>query len=429
MIMRYNEALEYMANISSIKGIVPGLDNIKELCKRLGDPQDKLKFIHIAGTNGKGSTLAFISSVLTYSGYRVGRYISPTIRDYRERFQINSKMISQSMFCELLEVVKEACEDMVSNGLAHPTAFEIETALSFLYFAKKNCDLVVLECGMGGKDDATNVISTSKLCVITPISMDHMQFLGDSIEKIAQNKCGIIKKDIPVVSGYQQKEAYDVISKKCIEKNSDLYTLSEERITDIKYSLSKQSFKLDKTKYEIKLPGVWQIENAALSVMALKVLKDTGYKKITDENIKKGLMSTEWPARFQVVSKKPLLIIDGAHNEDAALRLKESIDLYLNDKEKIFIMGMFRDKAVDTVVKTLVLDARMIFTCQAPDNPRALRPVELAEVVSGYNKNVTCCDSVEEAVEFALSMADENTAVIAAGSLAYLGKILDMYLK
>ena len=427
--MRYNEALEYMAFISSNKGIVPGLESIKELCKRLGDPQDKLKFIHIAGTNGKGSTLAFISSVLTCSGYRVGRYISPTIRDYRERFQINSKMISQSMFSEILEEVKTVCDKMENEGLSYPTAFEIETAIAFLYFLKKNCDIVVLECGMGGKDDATNVINTTVLSIITPISMDHMQFLGDSLEKIAMNKCGIIKSDIPVVSGIQQKQAYDVIKKRCKDKNCDLYTLDKESITDIKYSLVKQSFKLDKTKYEIKLIGVWQIENAALSIKALNVLRDAGYKKITDESIRKGLLSAEWPARFQVVSKKPLLIIDGAHNEDAALRLKESIDIYLNGKDKIFIMGMFRDKAVESVVSTLVSDAKMIFTCQTPDNPRALRPVELAEAVRGYNRNVTCCDSVEEALEFASSTADENTVIIATGSLSYLGRILDIYLK
>ena len=427
--MRYNEALEYMASISSKKGIVPGLNSIRELCKRLGDPQDKLKFIHIAGTNGKGSTLAFISSVLTYSGYRVGRYISPTIRDYRERFQVNAKVISQSVFCELLEKVKAVCEDIEKDGLSYPTAFEIETALAFLYFVKKGCDIVVLECGMGGRDDATNIISTTVLSVIAPISMDHMQFLGDSIKKIALNKCGIIKKDTPVVSAIQRDEAMQVIKEKSDENNCDLNTLKRETITDIKYSLTRQSFKLDKKKYEIKLLGVYQIENAALSVKALNVLKNCGYEKITDENIKKGLLNAEWPARFEIVKKKPLLIIDGAHNEDAAVRLKESIDVYLKDKEKIFILGMFRDKAIDCVVKTLVSDAKMIFTCQTPDNPRALRPIELADIVSEYNRNVTCCDSVEEAVEFASSMADDNTAIIATGSLAYLGRILDIYLK
>ena len=427
--MRYNEALEYMASISSKKGIVPGLDSIRELCKRLGDPQDKLKFIHIAGTNGKGSTLAFISSVLTYSGYRVGRYISPTIRDYRERFQVNAKVISQSVFCELLEKVKAVCEDIEKDGLSYPTAFEIETALAFLYFVKKGCDIVVLECGMGGRDDATNIISTTVLSVIAPISMDHMQFLGDSIEKIALNKCGIIKKDTPVVSAIQRDEVMQVIKEKSNENNCDLHTLKRESVTDIKYSLTRQSFKLDKKKYEIKLLGVYQIENAALSVKALNVLKNCGYEKITDENIKKGLLNAEWPARFEIVKRKPLLIIDGAHNEDAAVRLKESIDVYLKDKEKIFILGMFRDKAIDCVVKTLVSDAKMIFTCQTPDNPRALRPIELADIVSEYNRNVTCCDSVEEAVEFASSMADDNTAIIATGSLAYLGRILDIYLK
>ncbi|MBR3635142.1 MAG: bifunctional folylpolyglutamate synthase/dihydrofolate synthase, partial [Lachnospiraceae bacterium] len=361
--------------------------------------------------------------------YRVGRYISPTIRDYRERFQVNAKVISQSVFCELLEKVKAVCEDIEKDGLSYPTAFEIETALAFLYFVKKGCDIVVLECGMGGRDDATNIISTTVLSVIAPISMDHMQFLGDSIKKIALNKCGIIKKDTPVVSAIQRDEAMQVIKEKSNENNCDLHTLKRETITDIKYSLTRQSFKLDKKKYEIKLLGVYQIENAALSVKALNVLKNCGYEKITDENIKKGLLNAEWPARFEIVKRKPLLIIDGAHNEDAAVRLKESIDVYLKDKEKIFILGMFRDKAIDCVVKTLVSDAKMIFTCQTPDNPRALRPIELADIVTEYNRNVTCCDSVEEAVEFASSMADDNTVIIATGSLAYLGRILDIYLK
>ena len=425
--MRYADALEYIEGISAGKGIVPGLNSIRELCRRLGDPQDKLKFIHIAGTNGKGSTLAFISSILMQSGYRVGRYISPTITDYRERFQINGKMISQSMFATILEEVKNACDIMTEEGLDHPTAFEIETAVSFLYFLRKNCDIVVLETGMGGRDDATNIVSTTVLSVLTTISMDHMQFLGDTLSKITENKCGIIKIGVPVVSAAQNDEVLTVINRFSEKNNSSLKVINSGAVSDIKYGLNKQSFKLDKERYEIRLSGVWQIENAALAVTAANILNDNGYKMITKETIKKGLYNTYWPARFQVVRKKPLLIIDGAHNEDAAVRLRQSIDTYIPEKKKIYIMGMFRDKEVDKVISMIVKDAVMVFTCQTPNNPRAMKPLELAEHVREYNPNVTSCDSVDEAVEFAISMADDETAVIACGSLAYLGRILDIY--
>ena len=425
--MKYTQALEYIENINRIKGSVMGLKSIRSLCEELNNPQDKLKFVHIAGTNGKGSTLAFVSTILKESGYLVGRYISPTIRQYRERFQVNAKIISQTMFCELLEKVKTACDSMVERGLEHPTAFEIETALAFLFFEKKGCDIVVLETGMGGIDDATNVVNTTVLSILTSISMDHMQFLGDTIEKITQKKCGIIRPGVPVVSSNSDERVVNVIEENCRKMQSSIAFLDNDSITQIKGSLSKQSFKYNKIKYEIRLSGTWQIQNAALAVMASNALNEAGFKKINEESIKKGLLLTEWPARFQTVSKRPLIIIDGAHNEGAALRLRESIDMYLSDKKHIYIMGMFRDKEVDKVVSTIVKDGVMVFTCQAPNNPRAMRPVELAEVVRKYNPGVTCCDSVDEALEFATAMCDEDTAIIACGSLAYLGRILDIF--
>ena len=424
--MRYKEALEYIEDIGLKRGSVLGLDSIKNLCGELGNPQDKLKFVHIAGTNGKGSTLAYISTILTCSGYRVGRYISPTIREYRERFQVDSRIISQSVFRELTEEVKNACESLTQKGYEHPTVFEIETAIAFLFFVKKKCDIVVLETGMGGTDDATNVVSTTLVSVITSISMDHMQYLGDTLTEITSRKCGIIKKGIPVVSAEQRPDSEKVIRDVCERKNSVLRMLSKADISSIKYGMNKQSFKYSGIRYEIPLAGVWQVENAALAVMCVQVLSENGYQKITTESIKQGLMKTVWPARFQVVSKKPLMIIDGAHNEDAALRLRQSIDMYLKDKKKIYILGMFRDKEVDKVLSTIVGDGRMVFTCCAPDNPRAMRPVELAEVAGRYNRNVTCCDSVDEAVEFATSMAGKDDVIIACGSLAYLGRILDI---
>ena len=425
--MNYTQALQYIEYINTLKGSVLGLDSIRTLCDELNNPQDDLKFVHIAGTNGKGSTLAFTSTILTESGYRVGRYISPTIREYRERFQINGSMISQNLFTQLLEEVKNACDRMCEKGYEHPTAFEIETALAFLYFERKKCDIVVLETGMGGTDDATNIVKTTVLSILASISMDHMQFLGDTLDKITLKKCGIIKPSVPVVSAKQKEESEIVIKQVCVKNASPLTIIDKTDLSNIKYGLTKQSFKYKGNRYEIKLAGTWQPDNAILAIEAANILKENGFSKISEESIQKGLIKTEWQARFQVLKKKPLFIIDGAHNEDAAIRLRESIDRYLSDKNKIYIMGMFRDKEVDKVVSTIVKDGLMVFTCQTPNNARALRSVELADIVKKYNNRVTCCDSVDEAVEFATSMCDENSAIIACGSLAYLGRILDIY--
>lgn len=425
--MNYNEAFDYITQCQNIRGSVLGLDSITELTKRLGNPQNHLKFIHIAGTNGKGSTLAYISTVLKESGYKTGRYISPTIREYLERFQVNERLMPKTVFARLCTRVKEVCDEMAEEGLCHPTAFEIETAIAFLYFAEKKCDVVVLETGLGGRLDATNIINPI-LCVLTSISMDHMQFLGDSLDKIAAEKCGIIKDNVHVVTMQQKCEAMQVIEETCRQKNASLIVLSEDEISKVKYGLSKQNFTIDNTKIEIKLSGVVQISNAALAYKAVTTLRDEcGLHKITTNTIQKGLQHTEWPARFMVVNKKPLILIDGAHNEDAAIKLRSSIDTYFAEKRKIYIIGMFRDKEVDKVVDIICKDGDMIFTVAAPNNPRALSSVELAERIKKVNTSVTATDSIEEALEFATGIADENSVVIACGSLAYLGKIIDIY--
>lgn len=426
--MKYLESVEYITNITNLKGAVLGLDNIKELCRRLNNPQDELSFVHIAGTNGKGSTLAFISHTLMIAGYKVGRYISPTIRDYRERFQVNERMMSCKALGEYMEIVKNACDSMVEDGFTHPTAFEIETAIAFLYFRDKKTDIVVLETGMGGKDDATNIIKTCKLCVFASISFDHMQFLGSSLSMITQNKCGIIKAGIPVVTGFQNREVLEVINSNCQNKSCELYYVDDNDIKDFSYKGGRQSFVYDNKRYESGLKGSWQNENASVAIKALTVLRDScGYIKIKDCDIEKGIASTGWPARFETVSRKPLFIIDGAHNSDAAVRLRETIDIFYADKRKIYIIGMFKDKEVEKVIETVAYDGDMIFTTATPGSSRAISPVELAAKVREFNKNVTSCDSVEEAVEFATAVADKDSVIIAFGSLAYLGKIIDIF--
>ncbi len=423
--MKYEEAMEYIEECNRL-GSVPGLDSIRRLTDALDNPQDKLTFIHVAGTNGKGSVSSFIANGLKNAGYKVGRYISPTIFTYRERFQINDKMISKKELGELMEPVKEACDRIVANGYPHPTSFEIETALSFIYFIKKKCDVVVLETGMGGRLDATNIISSPKLCVLTSISMDHMQFLGDTLTNIATEKCGIIKAGTTVISTKQAEEAMEVVEKVCALETVEMIVTDPSQITKIKQGLEKQSFTYDGTKYEISLSGSYQIENAVLAVCVLKWLSQNGFEKITEQKLRKGLQETVWKGRFSVIAKKPYFIVDGAHNVAAAQKLAESIRFYFTNRKIVYIMGMFRDKEYEKVIEITAPLASQIITVAAPGNPRALPALDLAVAVREVNANVTSADSLEEAVEMSYLFADKDSVIIAFGSLAFLGQLMSI---
>ena len=421
--MKYKDALEYIENIQT-KGIVPGLDSIKALCGRLGNPQDTLPFLHIAGTNGKGSTLAYLSTILDKAGYVVGRYSSPAILEYRERFQVNGKMISQKDFGNLMERVKAACEDMVAEGLPQPTAFEVETALAFLYFAEKKCQLVVLETGMGGTLDATNLIETTLVSVIASISMDHMVFLGKTIEQIAAHKAGIIKPGKPVVTTRQQPEVLAVITKVAESKQATLTVSDDSQIQNAKTGLSKQTFDYGELKkLEITLSGTYQLQNCALALDVIFELRKQGFC-IPEKAIRQGLKETTWPGRFTVLSKQPLLIADGAHNEDAARKLRESIDFYFTNKRIVYIMGMLKDKECEKVIAHTCDRADQIVTLTPPENKRALSSYELAGMIREINPNVTAASSVEEALEMARLLTTKEDVIIAFGSLSYLGRLM-----
>lgn len=426
--MNYVQTLEYVESLKSY-GIVPGLSNITELCKRLGNPQDALSFVHIAGTNGKGSVLAFVSTILKCAGYKTGRYISPVISNYCEKIQINNKPISKKALCEYMEEVKTACDSMVADGLAHPTPFEVETALAFLYFKKNGCDIVVLETGMGGREDATNLITTTKVAVMASVSMDHMQFLGNTLEKIAWQKAGIIKNNCYVMSTKQEKVALEVIRQEAEEKNAPLAVVKDA--TKIKYGLEKQRFTYEATEgksfsnLEITLIGKHQIENAALAVEVIGKLSHCGYE-VTEKQLRKGLLETTWPGRFQVLSKKPLFIADGAHNEDAAKKLADSIRFYFTNKRIIYIMGILRDKEYEKVVAETYAYADQIITVTPPENPRALPALELAQTVKEYHPHVTVSGSLEEAVEMAYLLAGKEDVIISFGSLSYLGRLMEI---
>ncbi len=423
--MNERQVMEYMEQVSAY-GIVPGLDSIRELCRELGDPQKELRFVHIAGTNGKGSVSAFLAEILKCAGYRVGRYLSPTLFQYRERIQVNGSCITKAALGRGVERIKGICDGMVARGLPHPTPFEIETALGFLYFREKACDVVVLETGMGGLLDATNIVENTLAAVLTSVSMDHMQFLGDTPEKIAFQKAGIIKRGCRVVSAVQRKEVMEVIQAGAEAMGCPLQAVKPEMLSHVRYGLEKQSFDYGGLKkLELSLAGKYQIENAALAVETVEALREQGLS-VSEEALRLGLLRTQWPGRFTLIGKKPYFIVDGAHNEEAAVRLAESLEFYFTNKRVIYIMGVLKDKEYEKIIASTHALADQIITVTPPGNPRALPAYELARAVAEVHCDVTAADSLEEAVEMSRLLAGKEDVIVAFGSLSFLGRLMEI---
>ena len=422
--MNYTEARVYLYEVSKY-GSVLGLESMRELLRRLGDPQNELKFIHISGTNGKGSVLAYLSTILSGAGYRTGRYISPTLFSYRERIQVDGEYIEKESLACHVTAIAAAAEDMQKAGLPSPTVFEIETALAFLYFKEKRCDIVTLEVGCGGLLDATNVITTTLMEVIASISMDHTDLLGDTLAKIAAQKAGIIKPDTMVVSAQQKSEAAQVIEDTCKEQHCTLQMVDESKISNVHYGAEGQTFSYKTWEnVAISLAGSYQIKNAALALEGVEALRKLGYA-LSDQQVREGLLHTAWRGRFTTLRRDPTVIIDGAHNPAAALELKESLERYFPGKTLYFVMGMFKDKDYAQVIDLTAPLARHIITVETPGNPRAMPARELAEAVGKVNPSVEWADSVAHGVEKALAMAGKEDAVIVFGSLSFLGEAAD----
>lgn len=421
--MNYQEALAYIQECRKY-GSVPGLENTRELLRRLGNPQEGLKFVHIAGTNGKGSVLAMVSSVLTESGYKTGRYLSPWIFTYRESFQIDGKPICKADLGRYMSRVAAAAEEMAAEGLAHPTAFEMETALSLLWFWEKGCDIVVLETGLGGLLDATNVIPAPQVCVLTSIGMDHMAVLGETLAEIAAQKAGIIKPGSRVVSIQQAQEAMRVIEDACASCGCPLRIADPKKAAGIRYGLEWQ--KLSYGGYRgltIQLSGRYQIDNCVLAVEALRALMEAGWD-IPEEKLRSGLQNARWPGRFQVIGKKPLFLVDGAHNEDGARRLAESIAFHFTNKRILYIIGILKDKDAEAILRLTCPAAEAIIAVATPGNPRAMPALELAQLARRFHPNVTAADSLEEAVEMAKLLAGADDVIVAFGTLSFQGDLI-----
>ncbi len=415
--MTYEEALAYIHSIDW-RGSRPGLSRVTELLKRLGDPQDGLKFIHVGGTNGKGSFCAMLSSILKESGLKTGLFTSPYIESFNERMMINGEAISNEELAELTFKVSSIADKMEDP----PTEFELITAVAMLYFKQNKCDIVVLEVGLGGRLDATNIIKDPVLSVITGIALDHTAILGDTIEKIAAEKSGIIKKGRPVLLGCASSEK----DRKNIEKVISLHTdqnKSQLYKTDIS-ALSLKSSSLDGSVFDykhyndIKIPllGLYQPQNAINVLEAIDILVGLGYK-IAESSVRNGLMKTLWKARFEKLSESPLILFDGSHNPQGVAETVRSIKRYFGDNKMTVITGVMADKSYIEMVSMISSIAAEAFTL-TPDNPRALSSDKLAEVYASFGVISTACDSVYEALEKALASAKKNhRPILALGSL------------
>lgn len=421
--MLYEEARVYLALVSKY-GSVLGLESIKGLLEELGNPQNDLKFIHIAGTNGKGSILAYISCILKEAGYRVGRYISPTVMDYLERFQINGEYMGEEDFADITWKVKQAAEKMQKEGRPSPTAFEIETAIAFLYFEKYDCDYVVLETGFGGLLDATNIVETTELCVFASISMDHMGILGDTLEEIAENKAGIIKAGVDVVTAPQKAEVLSILEREAKRKRCCLHIAKPEQAIVSESGLDGQSFSYQEYKdVTIHLAGRHQIENAVTVLEAVKALKGRGIA-VEDAAVLKGMGTAQWPGRFEVLSRNPLTIVDGAHNVDAARRLAESVREYLPERRITAVLGVFKDKEYDKIVEIMAPYLSMVYTVNLPNSGRTLDKEVLCEEIRKHGIAAEAAEGIQDAVEKAQKNAGERGAVLIFGSLSYLGEVI-----
>lgn len=407
-------------------GSVPGLERIEALCEKLGNPQDKLRYVHVAGTNGKGSTTMMISNMLMSAGYKTGIFTSPFVIDFRERIQINGEMISKEDLAETVEQVKSCVEELDSVGIC-PTEFEVLTATAFLYFSNQNCTAVVLEVGMGGLYDSTNIIKNTDVCVLTSISYDHTQVLGETIEEIAFNKAGIIKDNSAVVIYPQLFEgAEKVILNSAKEHGCTVFSADKSDIIVMNSDLSGSEFTYKNQTIKTTLVGSHQILNAITAYEAGLAMIAKGFN-ITQTDIKNGIQKATIPARVQIVSKDPLIVIDGAHNKDGVCALCDNIKKLFTDRKITAVIGMMKDKDIDSVVKMLApLCNKMISV--TVDNPRTISAIELKEKLKPYCNNVEACDDPIEAFNNAKLNLDKDEMLLVCGSL-YLAAQIENIIK
>ncbi len=402
----------------------PGLDRIRELLCRLGNPQEDLRFIHVAGTNGKGSVCACLASVLGAAGCRVGLNTSPHLERFHERIRVNGEEIADEALGAVMDRVRPAAEAMGE----HPTEFELITAAAFLYFLERRCDVVVLETGLGGALDASNVIGVPELAVLTAMGTDHAAILGPTLRDIAGAKAGIIKPGGTVVSRGGCPEADEVFRRTCREQDAALTELDLSRLTVRRLSLEETAF--DFLPWEgltVPLAGAYQAENAALALTALESLQKNGWN-IPEEAVRRGLAEVRWPGRFEILGRNPVFLLDGAHNAQGMRAAVESLRILFPEERLNFLLGILADKDTGEMLDLLAPLAERVFVLR-PNSPRAMAPAELCALLEERKVEARLCASVEEGIQAAVEAAGEKGGVCALGSLYLCGEVRSAWFK
>ncbi len=425
--MNYIDAMDFLEETKKY-GSQLGLTSIQNLMAELGNIQDEIPLVHIGGTNGKGSVGAMLSQVLTEAGYRVGRFCTPDVFVYEDEFQMNGINIEKGRLAQLFTRVKAACEKLVAQGMAHPTRFEVETAAAFLWFYEENCDMALLEVGMGGATDATNLIRKPLVSVLTSISMDHIRFLGNSLAEIATVKSGIIKPQVPVVTMQQKPEAMEVIKKKAEEMQAELIVADITQVQNITQKDGRYAFEWKAPgciPVTLSLCGAFQVENAVCVINALRILQKK-YPKITETVIQQGLSHTIWHGRMEQIGTEPDFYLDGAHNEDAVRKLRKTLDEGFSNRRIVYIMGVLADKDYEKMITMMYQPGDRVYTV-TPQNPRALDGKELEKQLFGQNIDAQYCENIQDAVLYALRDAQKEDMILAFGSLSYLRDVRNAY--
>ena len=445
--MTVEETLSYLLNFPAWTPdafhngpAVSGLTPVKKLLARLGDPQDAVPCVHIAGTNGKGSTAAFLQEILTQAGLKAGLFTSPFLKHFSEEIRIGHTPIGDDDLAACTTRVRKAAEQLKKEEHISPTKFEIECSIAFLYFAEQNCDISVLEVGLGGRLDATNVVKKPELGIITTISLDHTEILGNTLTEIAAEKAGIIKEGMRILLYPQKDEMRSVIERICKERHAILI--------DAKVPGQAKAFNLDGQIFDlpdlsgtsgssdipglsdlhISLLGSYQIKNAAVAAQAALLLRETSLSKgsaISESAIRNGLTNTVWHGRFELLKKQPYIFLDGSHNAEGAVLLAESIRRYFPKRKVYFVTGVLADKDYEQMMRLIVPLSKCFFTI-APPSPRALSAGELAACIEKLGGCAAPYDTLESAIHAALLMAGNDDVVVISGSLYYIGTARDI---
>ena len=412
--MNYEEAVRIIDSLL-VFGSRPGLERIRELTDRIGAPDRKLRFVHVAGTNGKGSTCAMTASALIKAGYKTGLFISPYVLEFRERFMINGKMIPKQTLADIVGDIYPVVLEM-KNEDKIITEFEFVLAVALEWFRRENCDIVVLETGLGGRFDATNIIEAPLVTAITSISLDHTAVLGDSYEKIAFEKSGIIKENgITVVYGEQEEGAMKVIKETALRRSNRFITAAPEEAEIISSDITGSEFIYHGIRLKIRLIGEHQIKNACTAICIAEALRSTGLE-ISDDDISSGFGGVSFPARMEILRENPLVLLDGAHNPGGAAALSGTIKKYLSGKRLVGIAGILADKDVGTYMGCLIPLFDELITVE-PDNPRKMSAKALAEITGKWCSSVTPMSDLRKAYEYALSVTGEEDVLMIFGSL------------